>query len=1127
MGKKRWYHHSQISIFVVFGLMFLMLVFFFYLYNVQFHKDIVLRHKQNVDVQQDRDALENYVEYCILNDSKKILMQLGLNGGTLNKSNLEMNSKLYHGNKYRMLCVQVEGSRRCINRVLTLKEMEMEISNEILKEIDSCIDFEYFRQIGYDIKKGEKSLAVSIGLNQISYELNYPIHLVKEGIDITAERFYTRQVHPFGMVYKLVLDILNHEAIDGSFDKDRWMNENSMLFSIKKNKPYPFVTYLIESRDEADFAFAFSVEHEDKASRAGRNYLYDLEYGCCYVENQCFKNVDEYTCRLKNGSYVFSSGCSCNYNYIGEGLERGLDDCIGRKDGESWCEFIDGIGGRSIKHSCHDSELFLEECKDFKEEVCVEFVEEGLTKAVCKPNRYDDCTKCDTQECCENDIMRDCMWIKGEYDAVFEWGVKSCIPKLAPGFRFWDGYGQEACNLGTRYAICDGYNCDQEWVRIAAESCSNMGDCGMNVNCIGKLTTSGYFETDPKYNPKFSDKENPFFTLNTAQNKLAYGEERETIILIPALVSAGMRFMDDVSNKRGRILDYSFCGLWQPPINSQDCGICNDGICSEYRCRSLDQNCVYTEENGFSKCEKKLVSGTIPIIDFVTDVKYEAGKMEIAGRQINGFEIIDKLPPYQQLIFKIETSIPTKCKITYMPELSFTETPAIWFGEPKFETVHNVTFRLPDKIFIPDKLYNNLDVKSLSEFFDLIVDNDDKLEKYFGRVFMTIAEKMSDKLSTREYLRQLLKLTVSGIDNNTYHTFIRCSDEAGNENKEPMYLKFTIDDAYIDTQPPKLLLEFPKNNSQLNTEEYNLSIFLDEPAECRYSYIDKPYMVMENKFDCETSRMRMSSVASGSYECKANPGEKSLYVRCKDNPPEIKRYSFDIREGINQTKVMYEIDDQAIYLREHELENKIIVYLEDVSKVYRINMDIDPGYECKIGFRGFDEDMVELECNHSDGLLGELSDQSGELSDQPGELSDQPDDQLDYACAMDFVPYNHTAFIFCHGEIPETRNVNEIGYLLNYTLNKELSIVSFFPEYDDVVDSGVVELGIVVNRNINDESVNCGYSFDNDFYQMHQYGTYQFKRKFYGLEPGRYDVRFRCKDNSGSIAEAMTSFVTD
>jgi hypothetical protein len=442
-----------------------------------------------------------------------------------------------------------------------------------------------------------------------------------------------------------------------------------------------------------------------------------------------------------------------------------------------------------------------------------------------------------------------------------------------------------------------------------------------------------------------------------------------------------------------------------------------------------------------------------------------------------------------------------------MPALSFTETPAIWFGKPSFDRKHTVSLRLPDSIDVPNKIYEKLNISGLPALLSMIEDNDEKLADYFGEEMARNIERFSRFMQSRDYFAELLNLTVSGVEDNTYYTFIRCSDAAGKENKQPVFLKFRIDDSYEDIIAPQVIASRPTNNSNLKDFNYRLDIFLDEPAECSYSDKDEGYEMMLYDMDCQTSRMQMSSNAGGSYRCTANLDFHEVYIRCKDNPPLIRKYSFMVNASYNDTPLDYEIERRNVILSEDDMFNNTVAYLGEVGSIYSFSMLLPNHSSCRMGFNGFNYRLMdELECNP---------------------LDDEDYPYWDLNCSQTLVPDNYTAYVQCIDEEPENRNTNMKSFLLNLSYSSSLSIVSFFPEYDAVARSSAV-LGLVVNKDIA-EGVECGYTLDGsgEFYMMNKVGRYQFRRSLHAIAPGEHDVEFFCTDAAGNIAEEDTRFVVE
>ena len=1107
------YAHGQISIFIILGIILILLVVLYIITVGLFTPDVGTFTRSTLEQEMDERAISAYATYCIENIAEPLLNTLAVQGGTFNQTDLQKYSRTYDGKQYRTLCLAKSGTQYCVNRILTREEMEQELAVAILDEIDECLTFDYLEERGYDIYLGEKDLDVLIAPESVSFTLEYPVRIVRDTTEAQSEEFYISMSHPLGMMHRLFVDIMNHETTQGFFDANEWMLDNAMQFKILTHKPYPYVLYEIEEMDPPRGGearkFMFGMELEDKASLTAWNRLYDLEYGCCHVRQSCFKNADELSCREKGGVYVRSSQCQCSDAFAGSDEVQEFDDCGDREHGESWCNNIEGIGGRSSVTTCLDGELVAEMCKDFHEEVCVESLENEKSNAVCKVNRWEDCTRCTTSECCENEQLRDCVWLEKDYDVVDELSSSQCVPKQAPGFRFWEGAGQEICNIGTGYAQCEGSSCGEEWATYSATACGMLGNCGINKNILGTWTRSGFLQTDPQYRVQQPDFPDVQFTKYREQETLLFAQYIDTIELIPALLSTGINYLDDTSSGRESVVAYNFCGVWQPPVTNQQCERCMDYECTPYLCHSLGQNCQYIENNGVPECilrEEVITEEIIIELDSAYDAHAET--ITIANHEIEGYTIEEKLSPYELIELGIETNVPTQCKITYLPHLPFAETPAIWFGKPEFSTEHAVSFRVPESISVPDRIYEILEISSLRELYDAIVDDDSRIQNIFTSGFMGIIRRVQQGLSNRAFLTDVLRTSIAGLDENTYYTFIRCSDRAGVENEDPVFIRFTIDADYENTNPPKIVHVNPSNGSDVREVPYNLDIFVDKPAECKYGSQDVQFAALPHYFDCETSPMRISSVSGGSYRCTTTTDIAEPFIRCMDNPPLIQKYNFRIREGVEEDVSYNYSDDNSIILGEHHVVRNTPVFLSDRQAIYTISVLVSEYEQCRIGVVDAPfEDMERMQCENLD--------EDSEWRTW-GSMN----------CTRQFLVDDIDLEMMCVGSIPENRNVNDESVSLEYVTGDTLRIIQTFPDQDALVTGETARLGVVVNRNIMEHGVNCGYSFNaqESILQMQMHGAYQFTKELHGLADGRHGITFKCIDRSGNIAESTVSF---
>jgi hypothetical protein len=265
------------------------------------------------------------------------------------------------------------------------------------------------------------------------------------------------------------------------------------------------------------------------------------------------------------GSCDFTTGTLCS-NYEGRENKPAFGDftCIDlscenievdetipnsfsrKKLGESWCAYDalvgfgqDAVGSRHFKKLCINGQELTEECKDFREEICVQGVrgepplsneetvrlnagDEQYVEAACRSNRWQGCNDikgnfgdaesfAKAKDNCENINVRDCTWI-GDKNAG------RCIPFVPPGLKFWPGEGKNAvpsadatqqCNLASNECnvVYEKGGFDSSWTCIQNceclnkdyllsmnDVCKSYGDCGAYVNYLGAATLGGFDE---------------------------------------------------------------------------------------------------------------------------------------------------------------------------------------------------------------------------------------------------------------------------------------------------------------------------------------------------------------------------------------------------------------------------------------------------------------------------------------------------------------------------------------------------------------------------------------------------------------------------------------------------------
>ncbi|MFO8016349.1 MAG: hypothetical protein R6U32_04540 [Candidatus Woesearchaeota archaeon] len=565
IGKKRC-RKAQVTAFILIGIILIVAASFFayitYIAKRAPSEDAVT---ENLPESLDKLSLDNLMRTCIKKAADPKLKSIAKYGGTLDPDPNQY--RLYNHTRYRYLCRQAPGYSDCVNALLTRESMQKELEENVRGDAVSCVDkaLNFYTERGYDIETGNARTNVIVGTDDVNVILIYPVTASKGDNKISVSEYSVRFDYPLGKLYDLAMKIINKEEDAGHFNQEGWMYNHSAEILVQKHRPYPDTVYRISKYDWAKrewYIFNFAIQgYDDLKELAGlaalggpgssasspssaRSTAYDQDIGCCYNEDDgnCFENSDKTQCsdegmEWRRGSCV-QSGFQCESrsekrydNRTGLCNGRECRDCMGptyssgddpedpdtwtgpaRMHGESWCEYEgptgngkDFVGSRHYKHVCIDGTVMVEECRDYRDQMCVEDEKEingeTLTRAVCRPNRWQDChLYSDDEDSCLDTSKRDCYWSDMQDNFVVgkpsdqdpdpdtPYEDRYCVPKVAPGLKFWNTIeGMQVCGWANNYYECDMPGCFQEWVDFDAAFCAMQGDCGIHRNYLGNL----------------------------------------------------------------------------------------------------------------------------------------------------------------------------------------------------------------------------------------------------------------------------------------------------------------------------------------------------------------------------------------------------------------------------------------------------------------------------------------------------------------------------------------------------------------------------------------------------------------------------------------------------------------
>ena len=310
-------------------------------------------------------------------------------------------------------------------------------------------------------------------------------------------------------------------------------------------------------------------------------------------------------------------------------------------------------------------------------------------------------------------------------------------------------------------------------------------------------------------------------------------------------IAAGLIVLALTYKKERKIIITFECMPWEAPSGGENCEKCNSDLypCSEYRCKSLGQNCEFKAGEGdvcVWKDPRDVNSPTIQAWDDVLspDHKYEPNT---AVRPPNrGVKIIYEkstdgcVKAFTPLTFGIITNEPAQCKIDENRTRKYDDMRYYFGGSNIYKYNHTQTLRLPS----PNAI--NAEAPELK------------------------------------------------ADGN-YNLYVRCKDANGNVNEDLFVFSFCVEKG-PDVTPPIIEGTSIKNEMpiQYGLNETPLEVYVNEPAECRWSRLDLDYEDMENEMSCDTHVYEMNN--NFLYKCKTtltglrDYEDNIFYFRCKDQP---------------------------------------------------------------------------------------------------------------------------------------------------------------------------------------------------------------------------------------------------
>ena len=309
--------------------------------------------------------------------------------------------------------------------------------------------------------------------------------------------------------------------------------------------------------------------------------------------------------------------------------------------------------------------------------------------------------------------------------------------------------------------------------------------------------------------------------------------------IMAAMMAAMLGFLLGISWIMFIDIDFS-CGPWQPPAGGGDCNECNslEIPCTEYRCESLGSLCYLSNKGtGNELCLSKPQNETLPVISPLMSAISEGYRYEDVNR--NGFRIVNAtdegcLEPYTSVDFGIKVDPFARCR---------------WSNDSK---------------------------DSYGDMYELFgLKGNYILPAHVTKLFFPNPEAFKNKYNLTD--REIEEL-------GKWDFYVKCKTASGKINPEPYRINTCIRPG-PDLTPPRVTLTQPLDNTYLEhgEDEQEVTIYVNEPSQCKYSLLDKDFDEMTNELDCETSP---SIFTQFGWKCQTTLtgllNNTKFYVKCQD-----------------------------------------------------------------------------------------------------------------------------------------------------------------------------------------------------------------------------------------------------
>jgi len=249
---------GQITVFIILGLIFL--IFFLI---ILFTKSYRIE-KIGAISSGELNPIKNYVDLCAKSSASDALYLLGVQGGYTTPS------ELYFQSAYaRIAYWYYEGE----DISPTIEEMEQELSSYVNVALPECIEsLNVFSDMGFEFEFGEINTKTKINENNVEFNINYPITIIKGESKAEISKFYKSFPVRLGHIHSIAKEIVEKEVEDPDWVDMTYLvnqdfnfkiypyDENTLIYSMLDNQS------IVELNTPFIFLFANGFNESEELS---------------------------------------------------------------------------------------------------------------------------------------------------------------------------------------------------------------------------------------------------------------------------------------------------------------------------------------------------------------------------------------------------------------------------------------------------------------------------------------------------------------------------------------------------------------------------------------------------------------------------------------------------------------------------------------------------------------------------------------------------------------------------------------------------------------------------------------------------------------------------------------------